>query len=150
MQVQDSPQHECITECDHKLLKLEAHGKSALFLNPQQANHRKYEVDGCLVKNSLAADCALEKTGTGLVIVEFKGRNVEHATKQLSASYTYFKQEQKYDGKIAALVVSTESPSGSATLNRLRDKFARQHQGCPLHVHSSAKTKTVEQLLRHG
>lgn len=122
---------------------------SALFHNPGRLPYVSYDVDGCLVKAGLAADCAVEEVGTGLVVVEFKGRNVEHALKQVDATVRYFREERAYPEKIAALIVSRESPLGSSTLNRHRLAFAKRHQGAALQVASSAKDFVLADVLAH-
>ena len=140
----------CIRQCQHPEVKVEDAGKKAIFLNPDRVDYRVYSIDGCLVDKGKAADFAVEEVGLGLVVVELKGRNVEHAFKQVDATTHLFRKDRAFKGKIASLVVSRETPIGSATINRHRARYAKAHGGAALSVCSSGKTKFVlKEVLTH-
>ncbi|WP_295168170.1 hypothetical protein [uncultured Brevundimonas sp.] len=138
----------CIRQVSHPEIKIGDCGMSANFMNPSRAAYRLYDVDGCLVKNATAADKAVELIGTGVVVVEFKSRHVEGALKQVAATTQYFRKDRNYAGKLASLIVSRQCPLGAASINRHRNKFAKDHGGAILHVSSSAKSFVAEALLK--
>ena len=142
--------HACISECKNPLVPVEDAGVRAVFCNPKRKAYRTFDVDGCLVTEGLAADFAVEELGTGLAVVELKGRNVEHALKQVSETVKHFRDARDYTGRLCALIVSRQSPLGSATIAKQRLIFAKRHGGAALHVHSSQRSFVLSDLLTAG
>ncbi|MET3781765.1 hypothetical protein ABIC32_002417 [Brevundimonas sp. 1080] len=120
----------------------------ATFQNPLRKDYTKYIVDGCLLKNCLAADFAVEEVGVGMAVVELKGGRVEHALKQVSATTEHFRKDRDYREPICAVIVSRQSPLGAASIARHRLAFARAHGGAALHVHSSRRDFVIADLLK--
>lgn len=118
----------------------------AVFLNDKRDWFEITKVDGCLCKNSMAADFAVTKDQVGTVIVELKGSDVPHAVEQVLASATFWREHQPKCASLAGLVVSRQRPSYSTSVQRAQTKFARAHKG-PLHVVSSNREYVFEKVL---
>lgn len=108
-------------------------GRKATFLNPEKHAHWKIRVDGCVVENALAADWVVAKIGLGDVVVELKGKDVEHATKQVHATAALWTREKLRQGRMAALIVATQYPRASTKVQKAKAAFAKRF-GAPLHV----------------
>lgn len=140
----------CVVPCSDRIITLRGeNGKKAKFLNPDRHEHVLYDVDGCLIKGETACDAAIELDGTGLALVEFKGKDVAHAVRQLISTGNFFRTERKYSGRMAGLVVASVTPSGSVTNNNLKAQFARAHGG-NLRISSSTNQFELGALLRFG
>jgi hypothetical protein len=90
-------------------------------------------IDGCVIKQALAADWMVTKLDEGDVIVELKGRNVEHGFKQVYATARYWRDNQLGGRQFAALIVCVQYPRVSTTIQKAKQAFAREFKG-PLHV----------------
>jgi hypothetical protein len=102
-------------------------------LNPDNCRYSKVKVDHCVVENAAAADWLVSKDGVGDIIVELKGRNVEHAVKQINATAALWTSEGLRVGKLAAIVVAAQYPSASTTIQKAQFAFGKKYKG-PLHV----------------
>jgi hypothetical protein len=107
--------------------------RKATFLNPDNFQYLKVRVDNCIVENATAADWLISKEGIGDVIVELKGRNVEHAVKQINATAELWTGEGLRTGKLAALIVATQYPSANTAIQKAQQAFSKKYNG-PLHV----------------
>jgi actin-like ATPase involved in cell morphogenesis len=128
------------------LIKVQEHGKKAVFKNPSLVAHEKIQMDGCVVVNETAADWVVRKPGIGTVVVELKGGDVEHGAKQVDATADFLKKHNQIVGKIAALIVSTSYPKSSTTIQKAQALFFRKHKG-PLHVVTRNCEFTFERVL---
>jgi len=88
---------ECIEATTDSRVKVSERGRKAIFLNPDNCNYSKVRVDGCVVKNAKAADWVVSKHAVGDIIVELKGRNVEHAVKQINATAALWTEKRLVD-----------------------------------------------------
>jgi len=139
----------CIEECRHPIVVLRGeNGRKARFTNKARISYKKYQVDGCLLEKGKSCDAAVSADNE-LALIEFKGKNVEHAFKQIMDTVPYFKNEQGWKGRICGLIVSTEVPSGSVTANRLRQKFAQAHKS-NLKISSSQDTFDLSTIIKFG
>lgn len=116
-------------------VKVEEGARSAIFSNKNRTAFFRTKVDGCLVKNSTAADFVVTCVGTGSVIVELKGVDVEHAVKQIDATAIYLKSCDAAQNllPLAGLVICSRYPRFDTKLQRLAKLFAKSHRA-PLHV----------------
>lgn len=118
---------------DRSKIKLEENGKSAVFLNPNRKNGlQAIRVDGCVAQQGTRADFVIEFADRA-VIVELKGRDVEHAASQVMATADHWKFDLQRCGEIAGLIVAARYPKASSTIQIKQDEFRRRYLN-PLHV----------------
>ena len=137
---------ECIRRTSDPIIPLKDAGLRATFENKSRKKYTIYDVDGCLIKNSTAADFAIESAANKMVIVEFKGRHVEHAIHQVSETIKYFVESRGFQGRFASVIVSRQVPIGAATLNRHKLAFRKKHAGAPLIISSSKRCFCLDEL----
>jgi hypothetical protein len=136
--------------CDEKLfssrIKLDDANckRQAVIVNEEQVEYIRTRYDGCVAKNTVAADWIVWKAGYGQLIVELKGKNVDHATKQVLATAERLATSKLLKGKTSALVVATEYPRFSTGVQKAASRFAKFYGG-PLHV----VTKNYEFCFDH-
>ncbi len=96
------------------------------MLNPEKDQVRRIRMDGCLTPaGSVAADWVVSKPAVVDVVVELKGRNVEHAVDQVEATVRFWSQHAEYEkGQIiGAWILCTEYPKASLKVGRYRESF---------------------------
>jgi hypothetical protein len=119
----------------------------AVFLNPEQVQVRKIRVDGCLVVGSAAADWIVSKAASVDVIVELKGRDVDQAIRQVTATLRFWSDhaERGQNAGLAALIVCTQYPRDNTKIERASRAIAKDYRA-PLHVKSRNLEYTFEAL----
>lgn len=137
---------ECTAVVTVTQVKVEEKNRKAVFLNQEHIAHTKIRMDGCVVRNATAADWVVTKEGVGTVIVELKGKDVEHGARQVTATAQYLKDQNYAMPKVAALIVASSYPKASPTIQKSQSKFFRQFKG-PLHVVTRNETFTFERVL---
>lgn len=136
----------CIEKTNSKKIKVQEIGRKAVFENLTRHPHKKIRIDGCVIKNDLAADWLLSKTGIGDIIIELKGKNVEHGAKQCHATADFWTKNNYRQGKIAGLIVSRQYPHASTGIQIAQDRFRRAFRG-PLRVVTGERTFNFEEVL---
>lgn len=136
----------CTVDTQVSKIKLDDRGctRKAIFLNQAKKKYTKTRIDGCLIKHKTAADWLISQEESGQVIVELKGKDVDHATDQILETADFIKKSKLLAPKIAGLIVSTEYPAINTKVQRAQVKFATTFKG-PLHV----VTKNYEFLLEN-
>ena len=122
-----------IEDCQKKTtdskIKVEELRRKAIFLNPERNVYLKTQIDDCVIKNAVAADWIVTKEGIGDIVVELKGKDVDHATKQILATMKFWKRRGFCRHKVAALIVCSEFPRASTRIQKamqsFRDCFSR-------------------------
>ncbi|HEX8662846.1 MAG TPA: hypothetical protein VF744_02305 [Beijerinckiaceae bacterium] len=137
---------ECEEETSVERIKVEELGRKATFVNEEHNTYRKTQMDGCVVKNQLAADWVVSRANIGDVIIELKGRHVEHAVRQIRATAGFLTDGDYREGRLAGLVVCTQFPKASTTVQRAQAEFARAFKG-PLHVVTQNLEYAFENVL---
>ena len=117
-----------------------------MFVNLQRLPHLKVQVDGCILKNQLAADYVVSQGVIGDVIVELKGKDVEHAVKQVEATASHWQEQGYRVGRLAALIVSTQFPKANTQVRKAQENFAKKYKG-PLHVVTKNYEGCLERVL---
>lgn len=114
-------------------IKLSESGRSATFLNPLRGKGLvAIKVDGCVITSGVRADFAVEQ-GRKVVIVELKGRDVESAAKQVSATTAHWFNSLKRCDEVAGLIIATQYPRASSTIQLKQQEFRKKFRA-PLHV----------------
>jgi len=80
-----------------------------------------------------SADWIISRKAYGDAIIELKGKDVDHAVKQVLATAHHWCQNDYQEGKIAALIVSTQFPKTNTSVQRAQQEFTKIFKG-PLHV----------------
>lgn len=131
---------------DVSKVKVEEHGKSAVFLNPSRSKISVVKVDGGVAVNECSADYAVSKPGVGDVIVELKGKEVARACEQIIATAKLLRSCKKKVAPIAGLIVCTRVPANDSKAARLKNQFV-QEQRALLKIAASNKEYTFEEFF---
>ena len=119
-------------ECTEKVRdsKVKVHdrgtGKSGVLLNPDRIQVRRIRMDGCLAPAvAVAADFVVSKPKTVDVIVELKGKNVDHAVEQIESTWVLWSKHtgHKEGQLISAWVICAEYPRANLKVARYRESF---------------------------
>jgi hypothetical protein len=122
--------------------------RRATFLNPKRQVFIVSRVDGCIVTEGLRADWAVSKKEVGdTIIIELKGRDVDHAVKQIHATASLWVRNKYGNGKLAGLVVARQYPRASTGVQKAQQAFARTFKG-PLHVVTQNREFDFEKVLQ--
>ena len=121
--------NQCI-EIVRKTSKVKVHdpgtGKSAILLNPDRVQVRRIHMDKCLAPvGTTAADFVVSKPKIVDVIIELKGKNVDHAAEQVDSTWAFWSRHAEHEPNqsIGAWIVCSEYPRASLKVNRYREKF---------------------------
>jgi hypothetical protein len=101
-------------------------GKSAVLLNPGRAQVRRIHMDKCFAPvGATAADFVVSKPKIVDVIVELKGKNVDHAVEQVDSTWAFWSKHAEHvpNQQIGAWIVCSEYPRASLKAARYREKF---------------------------
>ena len=124
---------ECCECTNVSNIAFEENGKSAVFRNTARLCHVKTQIDNCLITKGVRADGMLSKPGVGDVIVELKGKDINHAAEQVLKTAEFCTRSKMRCGKLAGLIVGSEFPRTNTVVQKAKEKFARSYGG-PLHV----------------
>lgn len=81
-----------------------------------------------------------------IVVVELKGRNVEHGADQVMATAHRWKVVEDRCDRIAGLIVGRQVPGATTAIQLKRERFAKRFGG-PLHVVNRNCDYKLEHLL---
>jgi hypothetical protein len=123
---------ECSQSTTDSNVKVEELGRKAVFKNPGNVSHNKIRIDGCVIKNGERADFAVEKLQVGTILIEFKGKDIEHAADQIIRTAVHWRNALKRKEAIAGLIVGTQYPRASTSLQKKQADFAKRFKS-PLH-----------------
>ena len=73
------------------------------------------------------ADRIVSKPGVVDVVVELKGKDIDHALKQILATCVRWKEAQRFSKQIGGLVVFSRSPERSAAIEDVKKRFLQTH-----------------------
>jgi hypothetical protein len=99
---------DCIEICTGRSVYVEDEGVRATFLNPRGRKIRKIHYDGCYAaKKGRQADFILGLPKVVDVIIELKGSdaNLKDAAQQVESTLESWKEDDKSEGAIAALII---------------------------------------------
>lgn len=136
----------CKEEVSHPKVKIKDKAVSVVLLNPGRKKLVKIRVDGCVIKNAKAADWLVAKMSRRNLIVELKGKDVEHAAAQIHATATHFVGKRLLSGEWAALIVSSQYPRASTMIQRRQQEFQKRFSG-RLHVASQNREFDFDALF---
>jgi len=121
-------QNPCIEKIGHSKVKVADPGtaRSAILLNPEKAQVRRIRIDRCLAPvGDIAADFVVSNSKIVDVIVELKGKNVDHAVDQIESTLAFWRShaEHQTGQLIGAWIMCSEYPRASSKVARYRESF---------------------------
>jgi hypothetical protein len=137
----------CQEATNRRKIVVAERGKKATFVNDAQNDYICTRYDGCVPAMGLKADYILSRPKMGCVVIELKGKNVEHAIKQVMQTADFWVQRGFCCGRIAGLIVSVGIPASSTTLQRAKIAFAKRFKGGRLSVVSGNREVEFEAVL---
>jgi hypothetical protein len=98
-------------------------------VNSERAAIHKVDIDCWLPSTDDAkADFLLCKPGVVDVIIELKGKDIDHGVKQILATHAVWKRIPSCSAKIGGLIVFTRSPIRSTMLDNMKAKLLAKHK----------------------
>ncbi len=121
-------QDPCIEKIRDSKVKITDPGtaRRAILLNPDRVQVRRINMDRCLAPaGEVAADFVVSKPDFVDVIVELKGKNVDHAVDQIESTWAFWGRhwEHKAAQPISAWIMCSEYPRASPKVARYRESF---------------------------
>jgi hypothetical protein len=112
-------------KCDKKIV-LRANKSKITFLNPNQDQILKIEVDGCAISDNetLRCDYALIPSDEVEIYVELKGSDIDHAVEQIKSTIRLLSDNPQKIKKLC-FVVSTRVPKQTTTIQQLQSQFKK-------------------------
>ena len=137
-----------ITDCSklssNKIIAVSENKRKFTILNSSELKINKVEVDGCYMKSGLKCDYLFEiinKEIIAVFYVELKGKNIEHAIKQLVSTVSHCKTTHK-DIKKECYIIASRIPKSSTSAQNLKKEFKRKYK-IQLFIDTSLKEVTV-------
>lgn len=123
----------CAEETSVSKIKVEENGRSVVVLNSGGEKFKKIRVDGCLVVNETASDWVIAKPGSGDVVIELKGCDVDRAVEQIDATMQYLERNNMRNGVMGGLIVCSRYPKIDSKIQLARQRIAKKFKS-PLHI----------------
>lgn len=98
------------------------------------------------MKEEVACDWIVERTNIGRIAVELKGTDIGHAAKQIERALEFMKDHGLTDLPVAALIICSRYPSTDTTLQRIKQRIAKNHRAS-LRVKTDGRGLIFESLL---
>ncbi|HTW79748.1 MAG TPA: hypothetical protein VME23_09425 [Terracidiphilus sp.] len=147
-------QARCIEKLRHSKVKIHdpGTGRSGILLNPLKVQVRRIKMDGCLAPvGAKAADFVVSMPRLVDVIVELKGKNVDHAVEQIESSRLFWKTHGEHAANqlIGAWILCAQYPRASQKIKRYEERF-RAHGGIFIvSTHNGEERQFSEFVPRH-
>ncbi|MGA3949193.1 hypothetical protein ACI2TD_25590 [Ralstonia nicotianae] len=124
----------CVTVTREKRIKVsEVKSRKAIVLNLKGEKFHVTNFDGCMVKNTVAADFVVSREAVGDLIIELKGKDVKHAMEQIIATASYLRDNEVAEGRVGGVVVCKEYPKTTTTIQTLKMGLKKKFD-CPVKV----------------
>lgn len=118
----------CCKKIDYPIVTISEKGSSAIkLLNPDGETWRVCDVDGCLINDdSKRCDRLVGDDETFTLLIELKGRDIEKACEQLTATFQSEIIRPELKGKLGAIVVSrvVKIPAFDSFSAKMKQSFA--------------------------
>ncbi|MFK5639497.1 hypothetical protein ACI50E_16795 [Brucella sp. ZJ1_1] len=126
---------ECLTSTKEKIIKISGNNKrKAYFSNPTPLDHVVGSIDGCIIKEGQRADNFIANENK-IVLIEFKGKDIEHACDQLFASAEHAEMRDYIGNKsLAFLIIASHYPRAANTKVQLAQSKAKKKYKAKLKV----------------
>jgi hypothetical protein len=115
------------TRTDSKV-KVEARTCKAVFNNPERTEIKIVDLD-CWLANDIGpkADHIVSKPDVVDVVVELKGKDIDHALEQILATCAKWQEAPRFSKRLGGLVVFSRSPDRSAAIDDWKKRFLQTH-----------------------
>jgi hypothetical protein len=151
-QTQTSSQ--CISKVRDSKIKVHdpGTGKSAILLNPDRTQVRRIRMDGCFAPvGATAADFVVSMPKAVDVIVELKGKNVDHAVEQIDSTWEFWLNhaEREPNQLIGAWIVCSECPKFNSKVARYRESLRARGSILLVSTHNGEERAFSEFVPKH-
>jgi hypothetical protein len=146
MKLLDSP---CIDKIDHSLVVVEENGRKAVFVNRSRQKFLRIKIDDCLVRSGRRCDYLVVKKEVASVLIELKGKDIEHACDQLFASADHSAVKGLVDGPLGFLIVASRYPRFDTYVMRAKTIAARKYRA-GLRIVNNIGEFAIEDLVSIG
>jgi hypothetical protein len=118
----------CARVVSNSKIKVEANKRKAIFDNSDRVEIKIVDVDCWLeTEATLKADYIVCKPDLVDVVVELKGKDIDHAVEQIVATVARWKEVPPCSKKIGGLIVFTRSPERSAAIDDIKKRLLKNH-----------------------
>ena len=118
----------CTDELNDSKITVKRDGRRATFDNSDHAIIKCVDVDCWIPSNdTVKADYIVSKPGVVDVIVELKGKDIDHAVKQVVATLAIWRTAPPFSKKIGGLIVFTRCPVSAAQVGDMKKRLLQQH-----------------------
>jgi hypothetical protein len=129
MSIPSSLLEKCLEKVKFPKIVVGPSGRSACFLNPVRSEIVIVDVDCWLGEAGvLRSDFIVCRPEVVDVIVELKGKDIEHGVDQIVATAKAWRGCGKASPAIGGVIVFTRSPARSAALDNIRLRTLKQHR----------------------
>lgn len=135
----------CEETVTHSNVLVEEHGMRANFRNVDRSPFRRVRIDNCVITEGPRADWIVSKIGTGSVVVELKGKDVEWACNQLFTTLSHPDCQIFLEDRRALLIVCSRNPLHDSKSAKLQEHARRK--GVRLKIVCKSSDCAIETLL---
>ena len=137
-----------ITACNsltaNKIVTVSEKGRKFTIQNSSSLEINKVKVDGCYITSGNKCDYLFEIINKNIIqvfYVELKGKDIEHAIKQLTATVAHCKLIHK-EIKKECYIVASRVPKSSTSTQNLKKEFKKKHK-IQLFIDTTVKKVTI-------
>jgi hypothetical protein len=116
----------CTQSKSFKLIVVSERGKTAVFENLKFETYEVTKVDGCVKCDGAKVDFSVADCTGRRVLIELKGRDVEHGIEQISNTMVCMRKAGISATNVAALIVCTKVPIAVSRSQRLVAALKKQ------------------------
>jgi len=132
---------DCTEELSDSKITVKRDGRKATFDNPERATIKRIDLDCWMPStDSPKADYIVSKPNVVDVIIELKGKDIDHAVEQIVATLVKWKKSLSYSAKIGGLIVFTRCPMRAAEIGDMKKRLRDKH-GLWMEVDKDQKTE---------
>jgi len=132
---------DCTEELNHSKISVKRDGRRAVFHNAERATIKCIDLDCWILSAEAAkADYIVSKPSVADVIVELKGKDIQHAADQIVVTLGKWRTAPPFSRKIGGLIVFTHCPMSAAEIGDMKKRLLRQH-GLWVEIDKDQKTE---------
>jgi hypothetical protein len=118
----------CTQERNDSKITVKRDGRRATFDNSERATIQCVDVDRWIPSNdTVKADYILAKPDVVDVIIELKGKDIQHAAEQVVATVTLWKAARTSSSRVGGLIVFTRCPMSAAQTGDMKKRLLQRH-----------------------
>ncbi|MBT9373118.1 hypothetical protein [Rhizobium sp. CSW-27] len=116
----------CTISVNHSNVKVEENKRKAVFKNSSCSLYRVSKIDDCIITDGVRADYLVSKDGVASVVVELKGKNVQHACDQIFASALHEDVKPLLEKRLGFLIVCSKFPRFDTYVLKAKVRAAKE------------------------